>query len=240
MGRGRVTSVQSVSDSTLMAGASRTSHKLWFGLLGLIVICFLALLFEAIWIERELNRQVSDRIQQAGYKRVEVETRGRDIVLSGQASSDQAVARLLKLATAVYGVRRADSVMEIKPFRLPHVRMQLDKAGVVHLTGEVPDPMHVQRLIDSIEPDLRESAVVEILIDPETGEPEWIQIAAQFLAMGRKVSDFDLEIGAGQVSLRGETDDLDIYREVMTHSKSLCEENGLYLINRLAQLPEQG
>lgn len=223
-----------------MIGSPRTGHILWFGLLGLIVICFMALLFEAIWIERELNQQVSARIQKAGYKRVTVETRGRDIVLNGQASSNQAIARMLKLATSVYGVRRADSAIEIEPFRLPHARMQLDSAGRIHLTGEVPDPIYVQQLVDSIAPDLRNSVIVEISIEPETGEPDWIQAAAQFLSMSRKINDFKLEIGAGQVSMGGNTDDPEVYQALMAQVNSVCEENGLYLINRLAQIPENG
>lgn len=223
--------------NTHITGSQRTSHILWFGLLGLIVICFMALLFEAIWIERELNQQVAARIQKAGYKRVAVEARGRDILLNGQASSHQAIARMLKLATSVYGVRHAGSAIEIKPLRLPHARMQLDSAGVIRLTGEVPDPIYVQQLVDSIGPDLRNAMVVEISIEPETGEPDWIQAAAQFLEMGRGIRDFSLEIGAGQVSMGGNTDEPEVYQRLMAQVESVCEENGLYLINRLAQMP---
>ncbi|MGI9316340.1 MAG: BON domain-containing protein, partial [bacterium] len=168
-----------------MFANTRISRLLWFGLLGLVVICFMALIFEAIWIERELNQKVSNRIEEAGFQRVKAEARGRDIHLRGLVSSDQAIVRVVKLAGSVSGVRRVEPKIKIGVYRMPHLRIIVEENGQLRFTGELPDEIYVQQLIDSLGTDRIAAAGLQISIEPETSEPEWIGAVAEFLAIGR-------------------------------------------------------
>lgn len=223
-----------------MPNESRTAGILWFGLLGLVVISFIALIVEAVWIEQALNKDVRDRIVSAGYERIRVETNGRDITLKGHASSDQAIRRLLELSTSVYGVRVTHSEIKVKPDRLPHLRVVSDQTGYFRLTGEVPDRSYLRHLEASISADLIGSVRFDIKVHPETAEPEWIDALAELFEIGQHVEGLIIEIGAGQVSMSGRIHGSDVYNRILEQSSSISATNGLTLYNRLAQMPENG
>ena len=212
---------------------------MWFGLLGLVVISFMALIVEAVWIEQALNKDVRDRIVDAGYDRIRVETDGRDITLTGHASSDQAIERLVELSASVYGVRVTNSEIKVKPNRMPYLRVVSDETGSYRLTGEVPDKSHLQHLEAAMSEDLG-SVRFDIKVNPETAEPDWINVVADLFEIGQRVEGLIIEIGAGQVSIGGRIHGSDIYKQILEQTTSISAENGLTLHNRMAQMPENG
>lgn len=214
-----------------------TTNLLWFGLLGLVVICFMALIFEAIKIERGLHQKVSGRVDEAGYRRVSVEARGRDILLDGHVSSHQATDRVVSLVSSVAGVRVVKPALKVAVLRLPHLRITATKAGLFEFTGELPDQAHADLLAELLGSKVVNSGNMNITIEPETGEPEWIVAAARSFIVGKKVDNLEIEIGAGKISFAGRTVNPEFYQDVMDGLVIIASENGLQLINRLALLP---
>lgn len=214
-----------------------TTNLLWFGLLGLVVICFMALVFEAIEIERGIHHTVSGRVDEAGYRRVGVEARGRDILLDGHVSSRQAIDRVVSLVSSVAGVRVVKPALKVATLRLPHLRITTSKEGLFEFTGELPDQSHADLLGELLGPRVVESGNMNITIEPETAEPEWIVAAARSFIIGKEVDDLEIEIGAGKLSFAGRTVNPLFYQDIMDGLAIIAGENGLQVINRLALLP---
>lgn len=216
------------------------TNLLWFGLLGLVVICFMALIFEALKIERGLHQRVSGRVDEAGYRRVGVEARGRDILLNGHVSSREAADRVVSLVSSVAGVRVVKPALKVTVLRLPHLRISTSQEALFEFSGELPDQAHADLLTELLGSKVVNSGNMRITIEPETGEPEWIVAAARSFILGKKVDNLEIEIGAGKISFAGRTANPEIYQDVMDELVMIAGENGLQMINRLALLPSGG
>ncbi|MGI9319658.1 MAG: hypothetical protein ACR2QW_20185, partial [bacterium] len=75
---------------------------------------------------------------------------------------------------------------------------------------------------------------------PETSEPDWIGAVAEFLAIGGKVDNLKIEIGAGLLWFAGTTSDEASYQQIIENLTTLSKSNRLRLKNQLARLPGGG
>lgn len=223
-----------------MTVPAHRSHLLWFGLLGLVVIGIAAMIATALRIERSLGQQVSVAITSAGFSRVNVEARGRDIVLKGYVSSSEALAKARRLASSVEGVRDVKARLGIQAVRLPWLRLAPetasgDQSGYV-LIGKVPD----QGVLDQIQRTLSGTGLnVNYLVEtnPEVSVPGWLAVVGVALELGIDVEDFRMEVGAGEISVGGRLRGIAATEPRLEALRIAASEAGLRTVNRIAMMP---
>ncbi len=200
------------------------------GLLGLVVLYFFMLVIETSGIENQLQRNVLKVLIEAGYPRLNVSVRGRDIVLEGHVSSLQAQQKSILLAAGVNGVRIAKTRATIREVRLPHVKISRSRENEIRTSGELPD----QLLVHRIGQDLGAISVAEISVDPELSEADWIPAIVEIFDIGQGLDNFEFELGAGTLVFGGITDDPAVYLQTLDKLNLLATKFELKVSNRLA------
>lgn len=222
----------------MMIPAHRT-HLLWIGLLGLVVIGIMAMIATALHIERSLGQQVSVAIASAGYSRVNIEARGRDIAMKGYVSSPGALAEARRLAESVEGVRVVDARLGIQAVRLPWLRLLPEAAAGKEsghvLTGMMPG----QEPLDLIQGTLSDSGLnvaYQVDVDPEVSAPDWLAVLGVAIEVGSNVEAFRMEIGAGEIAVGGRLRGIAATEPRLEALRAAAAEAGLRTVNRIAMM----
>lgn len=217
---------------------SRTTNLLWLGLLGLVVIFFFMLVFEAVAIESRLAKQVSEQLSQFGYDRAEVNVNGRDVSLVGAVSSAEARQRMVNIATAVEGVRVVSTNLNIEPLRLSHLRLRRDQSGWLEVSGELASQEALERLREQLKfPEKgEETGVFAVVRSVEVTESPWLAVIEEILEVSGDIQNFFLEISAHRLVIGGAVDSAGKYVKVIARIQALTESHALDMVNRLATI----
>ena len=210
---------------------------LWLGLLGLVVLWFFALIFHGPMMERRIGQAVSDRLVEAGFQRIVVETRGRDILLAGDVSGNGAKRVALALARDVPGVRVVRDRMHLIEAQLPWLRVRRQDSGDWQVSGVLPDQSVWDEVTQLFEERISDQYTLQSRTDPETGDPDWIATAGELLSLVAELEQCSLEIGAGFVEVGGIMTDVARHNVLQKALDQIAGAAAITVINRIALLP---
>lgn len=217
---------------------TRTTNLLWLGLLGLVVIFFFMLVFEAVAIESRIGSQVDQQLEKYGFERAEVVVNGRDVALVGTVSSREASQRAVQIAKSVEGVRAVITQMEIDPLRHSHLRLRRDQIGGIEINGELASLQAIDDLKEylSIFTANDGTVVFEVKHAAEVTESPWLAIVSEILSLTENIENLLIEVGAYRVVVGGSVSTSEQYMEAIKQIQDAAEKYELALINRLATI----
>ncbi len=217
---------------------SRTTNLLWLGLLGLVVIFFFMLVFEAVAIESRIGKQVGLQLEKYGYERAQVVVSGRDVALVGEVSSRTATQRAINIARSVDGVRAVTANMTIAPLRLSHIRLQRDQVGGMEVSGELASVGAIEDLKAQLGIFDSKQKVVNFQVQhvAEVTESPWLGILGEILEVAGKIENLLIEVGAYRVVVGGSVSSPAHYSEALVKIQDAAERHDLAVVNRLATI----
>lgn len=147
--------------------------KKWFwpGLLATLLLTALAMMMKSGAIEQDLQVKALNALS-AGHKWANVELDGRDLTLTGQAPSEEAIAEALKLSDESYDVRIVASKAGLLPIASPY-ETGIDKtASEIRLTGSAPSREAADRLAAAVSAAYPGIAVIDELQLARGAQPD--------------------------------------------------------------------
>ncbi len=128
--------------------------KGWWWLLTLLGLPFLYfLMLSAKWgpIEKDIQSRTQKALlsNNVDWSNVEIEKRGRDVLLTGTASSDAARDQAIKTALGVNGVRIVDNNITVKSLALPSLQARYEN-GKYTIEGTLASQKEVDALISAL------------------------------------------------------------------------------------------
>ena len=162
---------------------SKKRWKFW-AIPGFIGLLALTMLTRCNPIESDLQQRSQTLLtdQGMGWAKTELDGRGRDLLLTGVAPSEDAKNKAINLTQGLYGVRTVDHDITVKEyvssvFRLKHSD---DKAI---LTGSLPDQSSIDLAVNKAQGLYGEANVVnELSINELARKPAWLAGAAGLMA----------------------------------------------------------
>lgn len=121
---------------------------IWPGVLATILLTALALQMKSRIIEQDLQSKAMAELSE-NYNWAAVELDGRDLTLSGQSPSEDAITEALQLADDAYDVRVAKSVATLLPIADPFAMSAVKADNKVVLSGSIPDDKTRKSITDA-------------------------------------------------------------------------------------------
>jgi OOP family OmpA-OmpF porin len=222
----------------LVVFCKRHPRALVGGLAGLLALEVAMLLVVKPGIDRDILTRTSGLLDQSGYKRIDVQVSGREVVLNGAVSGTSAESTALEVAESVYGVRSVTSNLELSPLRLPHLKVSRTPDNNLKLEGEVPTQYLVDRFIELAKSTVSHQDFVSLLLaDPEVMDPQWVDAVKAVMVEGNYLSGMEIEIGAGQLSLGGLMADAAGYGVLIKRIQQFSRDQNLSFTNRIGIMP---
>ncbi len=202
------------------------------------LMSFMVVLLGGSAIQTELIDNVSTVLRDQGFKRIDVHSNGRDIVLRGKVSGDSAESAAMAYALAVKGVRIVRSDLEFIPLRLPHVLVIRGLDKVLSIEGELSSAESAKQLIALIVAKIEHSGVKQrIEISPEVSDSPWISVLPAIMDEANQLEGLEIEIGAGRAIIGGLIRDKSGYRVVIQRLSQFLENEKIELVNRIGIVP---
>lgn len=194
-------------------------------------------------IEEKIAQNTSVNLQAEGLDWVEVETfnRGRDVLLSGTAPSQEAIDKAVAIAGVAKGVRRAEFRDAEGSIAMP-VSPTLNanaQDGVITLTGVLTSQNEIEQLVNRANTVYGESNVVnELLVGDNTaGAPDIGQLFSS-LAVRGLADDFNANLYQGQLTLKGIVPSDDVKASIGQEAASLFSGEVLNQLTVVRPAPE--
>ncbi len=188
-------------------GMSLKKWWLW-ALLGLLAIYALMLMSKWRNIEGDIQTRTAQALTAEGHDwaSVDLHSRGRDVLLTGNAPSEEARLAAIEVAENVRGVRVVDVDGEITPVQLSSASFNLKADGDnVVLSGAMPS----QDLIDATVTKANsaygaERVVNNLTVDANTSKPGWLNGLQSLLpGLATAVRDVDIQVSDDGSSIAG-------------------------------------
>ena len=189
--------------------------KMWW----LITLSGLGLLFVLMissrqeLIETDLEFRIIEKLSadKIDWVTIELDGRGRDVLLKGMAPSDESRQLVIDMVEAVYGVRVIDDQVDIQP-SLPSSELSIQQQdGAVVLGGRLASQASIDTVVNAAKATFgNENVVNELILSAQVKTAEWLDATTRFLpslvSMGSaqlKISDSDSLLTA-EVESHGE------------------------------------
>ena len=183
---------------------SKKRWKLWAipGFLGLLA---LTMLTRCNPIEDDLQQRSQTLLtdQGMGWAKTELDGRGRDLLLTGIAPSEDAKNKAINLTQGVYGVRTVDHDITVKEyvssvFKLNH------SDNKVTLAGSLPDQSSIDLAVNKAQSLYGEANVVNNLsINEMAKKPAWLAGAAGLMAALYGADNLAMDATDSHVNISG-------------------------------------
>jgi len=183
---------------------SKKRWKLWAipGFLGLLA---LTMLTRCNPIENDLQQRSQSILNDQGmsWAKTELDGRGRDLLLTGVAPSEDAKNQAINLTQGVYGVRTVDHDITVKEyvssvFKINH---STDK---VTLSGSLPDQASIDLAVNKAQSLYGEANVVnELSINEMAKQPAWLAGAASLMAALYGAENLAMDATDSHVNISG-------------------------------------
>ncbi|PWR00393.1 BON domain-containing protein [Leucothrix pacifica] len=183
---------------------SKKRWKLWAipGFLGLLA---LTMLTRCNPIENDLQQRSQSILNDQGmsWAKTELDGRGRDLLLTGVAPSEDAKNQAINLTQGVYGVRTVDHDITVKEyvssvFKINH---STDK---VTLSGSLPDQASIDLAVNKAQSLYGEANVVnELSINEMAKKPAWLAGAASLMAALYGAENLAMDATDSHVNISG-------------------------------------
>ncbi|MEE9351662.1 MAG: OmpA family protein [Thiotrichaceae bacterium] len=212
------------------------SQGLWWllTLLGLPLLYFFMFNANKDPIETDLTQRVTDTLvgEKMAWAKVDVDERGRDIILSGEAPSAEAKNRALALAKSVTGVRVAEShFTDVMATEAMTLDVNLAD-GKIQLNGTVSSQDEIDAIVKAATERVGEGNVVNNLtISNKVKAAGWL--AGISGLMGLALDGGSLSASAEGLRYTGIVDNKDKQDALMAKANDLLGSSDLSLIDRI-------
>jgi len=183
------------------------SRKSWWkwALFGLLALYSLLLVSRCSPIEQDLQARTTDALNEKGlsWATPVLEKRGRDVLLSGEAPSEEARELAISTAADVYGVRIVDNDITLKQYSTPVFGLS-NSDGKTTLTGSFPKQDLIDQAVRAASDNFGADNVVNnMTISEDVSSPSWLPAAIGVLPAIASMTDADLDINNDNASLNG-------------------------------------
>jgi outer membrane protein OmpA-like peptidoglycan-associated protein len=180
---------------------------LWWllALLGLPLIYFLMLMNKQGIIEHDIQERVSQKLanENIDWAEVDLNKRGRDVLLRGTAPSEEAQNRALNLAKNVYGVRKVDQDITVKPLASSSLLLKTTDDGIT-LTGQMPSQEAIDQVVSAAQTAYGADKVNnQLKIVERLKDASWLAGLTGFLPGLKDLKNASLELSDDSSKLTG-------------------------------------
>ena len=184
---------------------SRSSWWKW-ALLSLLALYALLLVSRCSPIEQDLHARTTDALNEKGlnWAKPTLEKRGRDVMLSGEAPSEEAREQAINTAANVYGVRVVDNDITLKQYDTPVFGLLNNDEGKTVLTGSFPKQDLIDQAVRAASDNFGADNVInEMTVSEDVSSPSWLPAALAVMPAIVVMKDADLDINNDNASLNG-------------------------------------
>ena len=183
----------------------KTSTKLFWGLLALILLWILMLFFEWDGIEKDISARVTDELnnQEFNWVSIDNDNHGRGVTLSGTARSQEQIEEAAKLVDDVAGVRDVFiDAISVKPLIPGSMKLNVDDNRVA-LSGELNSHGVESEFIDVANQTFGIPVDSQAKISADYALPSWSDDLKSMVSEMGQVSDAGLSVENGNLSVSG-------------------------------------
>ena len=193
----------------------------WFiTLSGLALLCLLTILSEQGSIESDIERRVMDYMtaEKIDWVSVELDGRGRDVLLTGHAPSAESRDLVIEMVESVYGVRVVHDQADIKPSLSSSELSIKQQDGKIFLGGRLESQESIDTVVSAAKATYGNDNVVdELILSGQVKTADWLAATTGFLPRLASTRSAHLEI-SDTASL--------LTAEVKSHGERLILVNG--------------
>lgn len=237
----------------------------WFlALFGLALIYLLMFNMNKDRIEEDLTHRVTGALSKEGmsWVSVDVDERGRDILLIGDAPNEEARSKALSLAAGVDGVRIVENGLKVavaqellapeikagskseestvvppeeqmpEPIEAMSLHIQIDDSGKMVLNGKVASKEELEAILKAAQDKVGEDNVINNLMVSSDVKPSSWLDALPDL-LGLATSGGALSVGADGVQYTGSVENLSMMNQIIDKAKSLLSSFNIPVLNNL-------
>jgi len=188
-------------------GAGLAIGTWWFiTISGLLLLCLLMIFSEQETIESDLKQRIMESMTAEGvdWVSVELDGRGRDVLLTGAAPSTESRDLVVEMVESVYGVRVVDSNISIKPSLTSSELSIKQHDGKVLLAGRLASQESIDTFVNTAKQAYGNDNVVnELILSAEVKTAKWLAASTGLLptlvgmkTAHLKVSDHESQLAA--------------------------------------------
>jgi len=157
----------------------------WFiTLSGLVLLCLLTIFSEQETIESDLEHRIMEYMaaEEIDWISVELEGRGRDVLLTGNAQSAESRALAIEMVEGVYGVRVVHDQIDINPSLSSSELSIKQHGGRVSLGGRLESQASIDTVVNAANETYGNDNVInELIISGEVKTANWLAASAGLL-----------------------------------------------------------
>ena len=180
---------------------------LW-ALIGVLILYLLMLWFKWDPIEKDIQARTTTALQKAGlsWATVDLDRRGRDVLLTGTPPGDEARQLAVHTAEAVYGVRIVETDFgDFQPLTPPSLTLKMDGKAIL-LEGSLPSVEDVDRIVALANAQFGEENVSSRLqVSTGISQVAWHDGLATIMQSFQNISDTEFSITGSGIILKGST-----------------------------------
>lgn len=175
-----------MSNNQNLRWAGLTGGTWWFiTLSGLMLLCFLAIFSEQKSIESDLERRVMEFMttEKIDWVSVDLEGRGRDVLLSGTAPSAASRDLAIEMVKGIYGVRVVDDQVDINPSISSSELSIKQRDGRILLGGRLESQATIDTVVNAASETYGNDNVInELIISGEVKTANWLDATTGFMS----------------------------------------------------------
>jgi OOP family OmpA-OmpF porin len=157
----------------------------WFiTLSGLVVLCLLTVFSEQESIESDIERRVTEYMtaENIDWISVDLEGRGRDVLLTGNAPSAESRDLAIEMVEGIYGVRVIHDQVEINPLSSSSELSIKQRDGKISLDGRLESQASIDAVVNAANKTYgNENVVNELIVSGEVKTANWLDATTGFL-----------------------------------------------------------
>ena len=191
----------------------------WFwGIIPLIILCWLAIHFERGRIEQDLAERAGSALMSSGHTWAVAAVEGRDIVLSGRAPDEDEPGKASELVRGTWGVRLVDNRVDLLERAENYIWAASRRGQRIRLTGYAPNLATRQVIIGVARANFPGFEIVDRTRLARGVPPldTWLAGISFSLRQLASLKRGDVRLDGLSMTVTGEAEDLTEYRAVRT------------------------
>ena len=213
---------------------NETKLVVTMAILGSFFLSLLALIHSGNRISQNILEGVTALISAPGYQHVEALVDGSTLMISGSVSNKTSLRELLYAAERINGVQNIRADLTVSPEILPYLEISRSYDSNLLITGELPGEVEVEKAMNMFAKLLDHKSVeVDVKVNPNVGDPKWLEGLIQVAAISNRLQGMTLVIGGGQLAIGGLIHSGEKYQIFMTEMEETAASLKLDIINRV-------
>ncbi|CAA6804632.1 MAG: Outer membrane lipoprotein omp16 precursor [uncultured Thiotrichaceae bacterium] len=220
---------------------------LWwlFTLIGLSALFFLMMKAKQLPIETDLNNRATQALQAKNmpWAKTDLFNRGRDLLLTGVAPSNEARQQAIAIAQSVQGVRTVDhniTLSEVQAPILESASLSLMQSGEkVIVSGMMPSQDTIDKIVNETQQVYGINNVEnQLQLSDSVSPPSWLASVGKLIPSLPKLSNATLNADNANFSVTGEAQDAETQQALSGIINSISNEIGISANTQIGKAPE--